>query len=566
MPANFKKFDVKHGISVNGLPFVDENRNVTLNNLTVQGTSTIVDTRTITSVDPIISLGIPGQTYTATSIATGIPGRIFFSAEAFDDIAIGDSIEYSAATTAINELTSGDIYYVISKEKDVTSANYRSITISDEQGGNAIDFTTEGVGDQNFTLNPLQDLNQDLGIEFNYVTDAPKKGFFGYSDQINSFTFLLEAGYGSTNVDNDDNPISDDGGPGGIPRFITGKKGSIDVKSIKLEPSGALTTLLPAIDVIQTWNNNSINFKAINANISITGSGADAGSNSELVHLAVNGSEVFSLKYTGETKITSSLTQAGDNALELASTWNNADEAFTGIKLDVTGTGYAAGSKLLDLNNTDDELFTVDSEGRVVSRVKFATDTVQTGLLVDVTDGVENTDHGEGSLLLDLQVDNVSKFKVDLAGNLTATGSLTSTSLVVNGTANIEESLTIQTKLDDTGDAADTIQLQTNAVTIANGPGGAQLINSFDKGVFSSAEFLVQVKQGTNIHTTKLIVVENQGTVYLTEYGTVYNSDIIVTFDAVLNNNDVEIKVTKTAATTNNGDIIVKSSRIAIAA
>jgi len=44
MPANFKKFDVKHGLSVNGLEFVDANRNVTLNNLTVQGTSTVVDT------------------------------------------------------------------------------------------------------------------------------------------------------------------------------------------------------------------------------------------------------------------------------------------------------------------------------------------------------------------------------------------------------------------------------------------------------------------------------------------------------------------------------------------
>ena len=66
MANNFKKFDVKHGLSVNGLPFVDENRNVTLNNLTVQGTSTVIDTRTLTTVDPIISLGKSGATYTVT--------------------------------------------------------------------------------------------------------------------------------------------------------------------------------------------------------------------------------------------------------------------------------------------------------------------------------------------------------------------------------------------------------------------------------------------------------------------------------------------------------------------
>ena len=62
MANNFKKFDVKHGLSVNGLAFVDENRNVTLNNLTVQGTSTVIDTRTLTTVDPIISLGKSGST------------------------------------------------------------------------------------------------------------------------------------------------------------------------------------------------------------------------------------------------------------------------------------------------------------------------------------------------------------------------------------------------------------------------------------------------------------------------------------------------------------------------
>ena len=59
--ATYKRFDVKHGISVNGLPFIDENRNVIVNDLTVQGVSTVVDTRTITSVDPIISLGASGN-------------------------------------------------------------------------------------------------------------------------------------------------------------------------------------------------------------------------------------------------------------------------------------------------------------------------------------------------------------------------------------------------------------------------------------------------------------------------------------------------------------------------
>ena len=99
MPANFKKFDVKHGLSVNGLEFVDANRNVTLNNLTVQGTSTVVDTRTVSTTDPIISLGASGSTRTISSVTVASPGRLFFNADDFADTAIGDSFEYNSTGT-----------------------------------------------------------------------------------------------------------------------------------------------------------------------------------------------------------------------------------------------------------------------------------------------------------------------------------------------------------------------------------------------------------------------------------------------------------------------------------
>jgi len=55
--------------------------------------------------------------------------------------------------------------------------------------------------------------------------------------------------------------------------------------------------------------------------------------------------------------------------------------------------------------------------------------------------------------------------------------------------------------------------------------------------------------------------------VYMTEYGTIYNSDIIVTFDAVVSGGNVEVRLTKTsAAVTSNAIATVKVTRTAITA
>lgn len=288
--ATYKRFDVKHGISVNGLPFVDENRNVIVNDLTVQGVSTIVDTRTITSVDPIISLGASGNQYTAESINTGGIGLIKFSAEAFADIAVGDAIKYElgAGGTLPTGLTSGTTYYVITKETDVVSINYRSIAISTTPGGSAIAITTAGSGAQNFTLNPLRDLDQDLGIEFNYVSGTPKKGFFGYKDTTGAFTFLLDTTYsGSSSQSDSASPV------------FTGTKSGIDVRSIKLEPTSALTSSIPAIDIDQTWNQAGTTFKAFEIDIVDTASGVD----SNLLDISVGGNQKLLLRKDGALSI-----------------------------------------------------------------------------------------------------------------------------------------------------------------------------------------------------------------------------------------------------------------------
>ncbi len=602
MPANFKKFDVKHGLSVNGLEFVDANRNVTLNNLTVQGTSTVVDTRTVTAVDPIISLGTSGKTYTIAEVSIGTPGRLKFSAEAFDDIAVGDSFKYArtGGTQDATPLVSESIYYVVSKDSDVNSSNYRTITFDSNQGGSASAISNAGNGTQQITLNPLRDLGQDLGIEFNYVNGSAKKGFFGFDDSAGRFTFLTDTTYrGQSNQ-------SDDGAPN-APDFI-GTKSGAEFGYVKLQPTAALTANQSAIDIDQTWNGTGVTFKAIEVDVVDTNSAAASSlldvavdSNQKLLlrkdgALAVNtetiagllsldkGSSAETVLVNGvatwnaggstfkgiNLDITSTAYAAGSKLLQIATNsagdfdidvtgeintsqvWNDSGTTFTGIDLQVTDTNSASASKLVNFFSTADRYFAIDRIGQVDSEVTFLGGGVQTALKVNVTD----TSSNEASLLLDLQVGDSSKFSVGKDGSVT-----------VNGTGNFEDSITIQSQTDGAGSYADTVQVQADTVTIAANSTAATTINSFAVGSFTSAELLVQVKQGSNIHATKLLLIHDGTDVWLTEFGTVANSDILVTFDSVVSSGNVVVQATNTAsAASANAISTVKSTRTAITA
>ena len=564
MPANFKKFDVKHGISVNGLPFVDENRNVTLNNLTVQGTSTVVDTRTVSQTDPIISIGSAGSTYAAASVAAGTPGRIFFSAEAFDDFALSDSVLFETSGTAPNGLTSGTTYYVKAKDTDVTSSTYRSITLSTSQGGSEIALTSTGSGTLNFTLNPLRDLGQDLGIEFNYVDSSAKKGFFGFDDSTGHFTFLKETSYGGHST------TSDDGSP--APAF-TGTKSGAEFSYAKLEPTSALTSSASALDIDQVWNAGSNNFKAIEVDITDTASAAS----SSLLDISVDDDQklllrkdgVLSLNTTDQTGVLTlvqdSTTQATTlNLIDGTATWNAGGSTFVGLDLSFTQTAYAAGSKLLSISASGNRNFTIDAEGEIVSRSEFTGGGLQTALLVDVT----NTSSAANSLLLDLQVGDSSKFSVDIDGDVIAQGNLTvEGGITANGSGEFEDTVTIQSQTNGTGNYANTTELQTATSTISAGSTSAVTFNSFTASTFTTAKVLVQVKQGSNIHATELLLIHDGTDVYLTEYGTIYNSNILVTFDAIVTGGNVVIQATNTAAAaTTNALTTVKTTRTAITA
>jgi hypothetical protein len=550
--ATYKKFDVKHGISINGLPFVDENRNVTVNDLTVRGVSTIIDTRTISSIDPVISLGNAGQTIASEAV---VGDRIKFSAEAFSDIAIGDAITYNIGD--ITGLTEGVTYYVISKDADPTSSNYRTIALSDTPAGTQVTGLSETLaGGDSFTLNPLRDLDQVLGVEFNYVSTTAKKGFFGYQDFTGNFTFLLDATYSGSSSQADSTSPS-----------FSGTKGGVEVKYIKLQPTSALTASTPALDISQVWNDGSTSFQLIDANVTDTGSAAS----SDLINISVGSLPKLIVRKDGALAINTgtieaALTVAGvseDTTIYAASTWTNGSTVYTGIDLQITETSFAAGSKLLNISGGLGQNFSVGALGDIVSNVSFTSGNLETALEVNVTDVSSAAD----SLLLDLQVGSTSKFSVDKDGDVIAAGALTvEGGATFNGTINVEDSIILETAPNGFGTYEQNAQLQTSLVTIAAGSSVVSTISSYAAATFVTGKYLVQMKQGSNYHAVEVLLLHAGSTVYMTEYAAVYNSSIIGTLDAAISGGNVILTLTPTAEiVANNAEIEVRIMRTALA-
>jgi hypothetical protein len=544
--ATQKKFDVKYGISVDG------NRNVTVNDLTVRGVSTIVDTRTISSVDPIISLGAAGQTISSQSVSGS---RIKFAAEAFSDIAVGDAITYNSGD--ISGLTAGNVYYVVSRENDPTSANYRTIEISSSPFGAAISGLSESIaGGDSFTLNPLRDLNQDLGVEFNYVDSTAKKGFFGYQDSTGNFTFLLGTTYSGAGSGSDStSPV------------FTGSKGGIEVKYAKLQPTSALTSSTPALDISQTWNDGSTTFGLINAAVTDTNSQAA----SRLIDISVGSNSKLLLRKDGALAlntgtIEAALTIAGvqeDTLIYGSATWSNSSTAYTGIDLQITETSFAASSKLLNLYGGAARNFSVDAYGRVLGNVSFVSGGAQSALKIDVTD----VSSAAGALLLDLQVGSVAQFTVDKSGNITAAGGLTAEGAsTINGSLSVEDSISLESNPNGTGTYEEISRIRTSYVTIAAGSNTTSTISSFISSSFVTGKYLVQMKQGANYHSAEVLLVHNGSTVYMTEYASIQTASIVGTLDAAVSGGSIILTLTPTAETVaNNAQIDVKVLLISVA-
>ena len=74
-------------------------------------------------------------------------------------------------------------------------------------------------------------------------------------------------------------------------------------------------------------------------------------------------------------------------------------------------------------------------------------------------------------------------------------------------------------------------------------------IDTFDASVFRSAQYQVQITQGSSYHVTTLNVLHDGSSVYLSEFGTIKTGSSLATFDADINSGNVRVRATPSSDT-----------------
>ena len=77
---------------------------------------------------------------------------------------------------------------------------------------------------------------------------------------------------------------------------------------------------------------------------------------------------------------------------------------------------------------------------------------------------------------------------------------------------------------------------------------GTVTIDSWNKSIYTSAKYIVQVVDGSSIHTEEMLLIQDGTTVYMSQYGLVYNNSPLGVFDGTIDGT-VDITFTPTGAT-----------------
>jgi len=90
----------------------------------------------------------------------------------------------------------------------------------------------------------------------------------------------------------------------------------------------------------------------------------------------------------------------------------------------------------------------------------------------------------------------------------------------------------------------DTTSTRTGSATATTTTTSQTSIHTISRNQYRSVEYLVQAVEGTNFHTTKILVVHDSTNAYLTEYGTVYNNGTVASYDVDISGANIRLLAT----------------------
>ena len=176
----------------------------------------------------------------------------------------------------------------------------------------------------------------------------------------------------------------------------------------------------------------------------------------------------------------------------------------------------------------------------------------------DLEDVDFNTATGDNKVLVFNADGNGTKF-VGIAstslinvvtGNLEVTGNISCAGTVTYDDVTFVDSIGVVTARTgiEIGAGSITPVISFEAATETTTTTSQSTIDTFTAATYRSAQYQIQMTQGSNYHVTTLNVLHDGSQVYLTEFGTLRTSVALATFDADINSGSVRVRGTPTTS------------------
>ena len=141
----------------------------------------------------------------------------------------------------------------------------------------------------------------------------------------------------------------------------------------------------------------------------------------------------------------------------------------------------------------------------------------------------------------------------NVAGNITGTAATFTGNVTIGGTITYDDvtfldSIGVATARSglDVGAGSITPIISIQASTDTTTTTSASTIDSFVAATFRSAQYQIQITQGSNYHVTTLNVLHDGTDVFLNEFGTIRTGASLASFDADINSGSVRVRATPT--------------------
>ena len=153
---------------------------------------------------------------------------------------------------------------------------------------------------------------------------------------------------------------------------------------------------------------------------------------------------------------------------------------------------------------------------------------------------------------------------VQLAGGLLVKKNIVAGGLVIGGDYN---GGAVPTNPDDvTVDAFYSNNNMQSSYTKTGITGSSNVnLDVFDAGLYTTAKYLIQVKDGSDIHSTEILLIQDGTDAYITEYAILTNNGELGVFDAAVGGGNVTLKFVPTGATAMTIQVVRHSVLTAIA-